>query len=94
MRASIQGMKQSNDSRLKSILEKAIGKQALPPHLDASTPLIGEIADFDSMAVLAVLTGIEQSFEVTIADDEVSADIFDTFGSLQRFVEAKLDDKR
>ena len=48
----------------------------------------------DSMAVLAVLTGIQQTFAVPIADDEVSADIFDSFGSLQRFVEAKLDVKQ
>ncbi len=86
-------MNDATDTRLKAILENAVGKQALPQQIDASTPLLGEIPSLDSVAVLAILTGIEQSFGVPIADDEVSADIFDSFGSLQRFVEAKLDER-
>jgi len=86
-------MNEATDTRLIAILEKAVGKQALPPQLDVSTPLLGEIPSLDSVAVLAVLTAIELDFGVQIADDEVSADIFDSFGSLQRFVEAKLDER-
>lgn len=87
-------MNEDHDTCLRSILESAVGKHSLPEHLNGSTPLLGEITALDSLAVLAILTGIAEEFGVPIADDEVSADIFDTFGSLQRFVEAKLDEKR
>ena len=53
-------------------------------------PLLGAIPELDSMAVLGVLTQIQDDFGVQIDDDEVSADIFQTFGDLKRFVEAKL----
>ena len=75
---------------LRGILESAIGKRSVPAKLEDSTPLLGAIPELDSMAVLGILTQIQDDFGVTIEDDEVSADIFQTFGDLRRFVEAKL----
>ena len=57
---------------------------------DASTGLFGNIPEFDSMAVVAVVTALEERFGIVIADDEITAEVFDTVGSLSRFVEAKL----
>lgn len=42
------------------------------------------------MAVVHVLTAIEEQFGIIVADDDVSADTFLTFGSLADFVESKL----
>jgi acyl carrier protein len=56
-----------------------------------STPLLGSIPEFDSMAVVSVITSIEDNFGITVEDDEVSADVFETLGSLHRFVLAKLE---
>ena len=42
------------------------------------------------MAVLEVLSALEARFGVVIDDDEVTAEIFETLGSLAAFV----DDKR
>ena len=57
---------------------------------DADTPLLGAIPEFDSMAIVTVLTSVEETFGIEIDDDEVSADIFETFGSLVEFVESKV----
>jgi len=57
---------------------------------DAMTPLFGSIPEFDSMAVVNVLTAIENRFGIAIEDDEISAEIFETVGSLATFVERKL----
>ena len=57
---------------------------------DADTPLLGTIPEFDSMAIVTVLTSVEETFGIEIDDDEVSADIFETFGSLVEFVESKV----
>lgn len=78
------------ESALRGILESAVGKRALPESLNDHSELLGAIPELDSMAVLGVLTQIQDDFGVQIDDDEVSADIFTTFGDLKRFVEAKL----
>jgi acyl carrier protein len=56
----------------------------------ASTPLLGSVAELDSMAVVSVITGIEQHFGITVHDDEISASTFETVGTLAEFVERKL----
>lgn len=56
----------------------------------ASTPLLGSLPELDSMAVVAVITAIEEYFGFTVHDDEISAETFQTLGSLVAFVEQKL----
>ena len=58
--------------------------------LGADAALLGGIPEFDSMAVVSVLTTIEESYGVVIDDDEVSAESFETLGSLLEFVNVKL----
>ncbi|WP_193369795.1 acyl carrier protein [Pelagibius marinus] len=58
--------------------------------LDPSTPLFGSIPEFDSMAVVAVVTGLEEQFDIQVDDDDISAEVFATLDSLTRFVERKL----
>ena len=57
---------------------------------DEDTALLGAIPEFDSMAVVTVLTAIEDTFGVEVDDDEISADIFETFGALCAYVEQKV----
>ncbi len=58
--------------------------------LTASSPLLGAVPEFDSMAVVTVLTMVEEEFGIEIDDDEVSADVFETVGSLADFVSQKV----
>ena len=55
-----------------------------------SSPLLGAVPELDSMAVVTVITALEERFDITVADDEIGAATFETLGSLTRFVEAKL----
>mgnify|MGYP001040820122 CR=1 FL=1 len=57
---------------------------------DASTPLLGQVAELDSMAVVAVLTAIEEHYGIAVDDGDLSADVFGTVGSLAAFVENKI----
>jgi len=52
--------------------------------------LLGAIPEFDSMAVLSIVTMIEERFGITIDDDDLSAEVFETLGSLTDFVDQKL----
>lgn len=57
--------------------------------LQTDTPLLGAIPELDSMAVVTVITAIEDSFGFVVDDDEVSAETFATFGTLVAFVQDK-----
>ena len=57
--------------------------------LDRSTPLLGNIAELDSMAIVAVITALEDHFGVIVEDDDISAETFETVGSLIDFATDK-----
>jgi acyl carrier protein len=78
--------------RLKAILRSALQLGERADALTPSSRLLGAIPEFDSMAVVSVLTMIEDEFGVTIADDEISAETFETLGSLTAFVDGKVSD--
>lgn len=58
--------------------------------LTTNTSLIGAIPEFDSMAVVSIITAIEDTFGFVVEDDEIDASVFETVGSLVAFVEGKL----
>jgi acyl carrier protein len=58
--------------------------------LDQETALIGAIPEFDSMAVVSIITALEERFGFAVDDDEIDASIFETVGTLVTFVEGKL----
>ncbi len=58
--------------------------------LEEDSSLLGGIPELDSMAVVNVITALEEHFDITVDDDEISAKTFETLGSLTRFVEQKL----
>ena len=60
--------------------------------LDSKSTLLGAIPEFDSMTVVSVLTALEDQYGISIDDDEVSAHIFESVGTLVSFVEHKLTD--
>jgi acyl carrier protein len=59
--------------------------------MSLDSPLLGHIAELDSMAIVTFLTGLEEEFGIFIDDDEISAEHFETLGSLVEFTEQKLE---
>jgi acyl carrier protein len=53
------------------------------------TPLFGALPEFDSMAVAGLLTELEERLGITIDDDEVDADMLESYGALLTFAKAK-----
>lgn len=72
--------------RIRNILRDSLQLGDRADGLTRSSRLLGNIPEFDSMAVVTVLTMIEEEFGIALADDEVSADTFETLGSLSDFV--------
>jgi acyl carrier protein len=58
--------------------------------MTGSSPLLGAIPEFDSIAVTVIIAALEEKFGFTVEEDEINADVFETVGSLSQFVEHKL----
>lgn len=54
------------------------------------TYLIGAIPELDSMAVVTLISTLEERFGVAVDDDEIEGDTFATVGTLADFVAGKL----
>lgn len=85
----------ANDGTLdgvRAVLTRSLQLGTRGASLTRSTPLLGGLPELDSMAVVHVLAALEEQFGIIVADDDVSAETFATFGSLADFVESKLAD--
>lgn len=71
-------------------LRSVLNLDAATRPLDASSALLGSIAELDSMAVVSILTALEEHFGIVVDDDEVDGRTFATVGSLAGFVQSKL----
>jgi acyl carrier protein len=74
---------------VKAVLREVLQLGDRARHLDSGTALLGGLPELDSMAVVAVITGLEERFDIAVADDEISADTFETVGTLCNFIERK-----
>jgi acyl carrier protein len=77
--------------QVKQILTDTLQLGSRAGSMNASAPLLGAIPELDSMAVVNVITALEEHFGISVADDEIGAATFATLGSLSAFVEQKLD---
>lgn len=57
---------------------------------DRDTALLGALPELDSMSVVHIMTAIEEHFGFPIEDDEVTAEVFESLGTLVDFVDARL----
>jgi acyl carrier protein len=80
----------SNIDQIRNILDSTLGLNGRAQKFDRDTALLGNIPEFDSMAVVTVITTIEEQFGIVIDDDEVDAETFETVGTLVDFVDRKL----
>jgi acyl carrier protein len=76
------------ESEVVAILRNVLGEPATR-HMNLSSPLLGSVAEIDSMAVVAILTAVEEQFDVSVDDDEVDGSTFATVASLVDFVRSK-----
>ena len=72
------------------VLDEVLSLDGRVAAMRAESPLLGAIPELDSMAVVSLITTLEERFGFTIADDELDASAFTTVGSLTHFVSAKL----
>lgn len=76
---------------LLDIIDEALSLDGRAADFDASTQLMGALAELDSMAVIGLINLIEERFGFYVGEDEVDAETFATVGSLLAYVTEKLD---
>jgi acyl carrier protein len=74
---------------VKAVLVSTLGIQDRSATIDADTQLLGSLPELDSMAVLELIAALEERFGISVDDDEVTAEVFDTLGTLAALVDSK-----
>ena len=78
------------EKQVLDVLDEVLSLNGRSAGFSPDTPLLGAIPELDSMAVVSVLTTLEERFDFIVDDDEIDATVFETVGSLVSFVDAKL----
>jgi len=78
------------ENEIKRILQDTLVLGDEVDSLDANSPLLGVIPELDSVGVVSVLTALEDEFDIVVEDDEISAAVFKTLGTLTEFLQEKL----
>jgi acyl carrier protein len=71
------------------VLVSTLGIEDRQEALDASTPLLGSLPELDSMAIVVLIGAIEDHFGITIDEDDLTGEAFETVGSLAALVESQ-----
>jgi acyl carrier protein len=58
--------------------------------LGRDVQLLGSLPEFDSQAVVTIITSLEEQLGLFIEDDEITAEVFETVGTLVDFLEKKV----
>jgi acyl carrier protein len=72
-----------------AVLDEVLGLKGRATRFTDATPLLGAVPELDSMAVVSVLTMLEDRFGFEVDDDEIDGSTFATVGSLVNFVRGK-----
>lgn len=72
------------------VLDEVLSLNGRAASFTRSTHLLGSIPELDSMAVVSLITSLEERFGVVVDDDEIDGAAFATVGSLVDFVSGKL----
>jgi acyl carrier protein len=64
------------------VLDSVLGLRGRSAQFQANTPLLGAVPELDSMAVVALVSALEERFAVVIDDEDLDSATFATVGAL------------
>jgi acyl carrier protein len=73
------------------VVDEVLSLNGRSARFTRETQLLGAIPEFDSMAVVSLITSLEERFGIAVDDDEIDGAVFSTIGTLADFVSGKLD---
>jgi acyl carrier protein len=75
---------------VKRLLDEVLSLDGRAQSFDRGTALLGALPELDSMAVVSLITALEEQLGLVVDDDDIDGDTFATVGSLADFVSARL----
>ncbi len=73
-----------------ALLDEVLSLKGRSQSFTLETALLGAIPELDSMAVVALITSMEERFGFIVEDDEIDGAAFASVGTLVDFVQGKL----
>ena len=75
---------------IRAVLDEVLHLAGRATNFERETRLLGAIPEFDSMAVVSLITALEERFDITVDDDDIDGETFSTVGALADFVVSTL----
>jgi acyl carrier protein len=75
---------------VKAVVVETFGIEDRAGALEPGSALLGSLPELDSMGVLELVHELEQRFGIEFEGEDVSAEVFETIGTLTAFVDEKL----
>ena len=72
------------------VLREVLNLRERTEAFSENTPLLGSLPELDSIAIVSIITTLEERFDFVIEDDELDGATFQTVGTLSEFVAKKL----
>ena len=72
------------------VLDEVLSLGGRAASFTPATPLLGALPELDSMAVVALITSLEDRFGIMVDDDDIDGATFGSVGSLVDFVSGKV----
>lgn len=72
------------------VVDEVLSLNGRSAAFNRNTPLLGAVPELDSMAVITLITTLEDQFGLVVDDDDIDGATFATVGSLTDFVSGKL----
>lgn len=72
------------------VLDEVLSLNGRSAAFTRDTPLLGAIPELDSMAVVTLITTLEEQLGIMVPDDEIDGSTFASVGALVDFVTGRL----
>ncbi|MDB5863152.1 MAG: hypothetical protein JWO70_958 [Betaproteobacteria bacterium] len=72
-----------------AILDEVLGLDGPTAAMNRDSPVLGVLPELDSIAIVSVITALENRFGLEIGDDELNASTFATVGAIADLVSSK-----
>ena len=72
------------------VLDEVLSLNGRAAAFTRNTPLLGAIPELDSMAVVSLITTLEERFGIVVDDDDIDGSTFASVGALADFVGSKI----
>jgi acyl carrier protein len=80
----------NTEQQVLSLLDELLGLGGRAAAFTRETALLGALPELDSMAVVALLGGLEERFGLVVDDDDIEGATFATVGTLVDFINARI----